>query len=292
MTHLRPLLGLCGVVLGVSAASGCFVRASDDLDVVRRDAVAFPAGARRLVVDSAAGRVTVQGGAAGGIEAAFVVRGKGAKVTTDLITEPDGETVYLEARCTKRWHACAVDWTVTVPSDIEVVVETGSGDVEVSSLAPLPVRVGDGGAAAPDRGPSLQASTGSGDIALDDLELLEGAHLETGSGDLDIDGLRAPGLDLSTGSGDVSAYGLRVPQVSADTGSGSVRLVFEASPRSVSADTGSGEIHVTVPPGSYALDVDTGSGDREVTGIVVDEAAERRIALTTGSGDVTVAAGG
>jgi DUF4097 and DUF4098 domain-containing protein YvlB len=81
---------------------------------------------------------------------------------------------------------CNVDIAVTVPSGVSVTLEVGSGDLELDDmLGTIGASTGSGdilghGLA----GASLDAQTGSGDVALDILEPAEQIQVRTHSGDV------------------------------------------------------------------------------------------------------------
>ncbi|NYD40270.1 DUF4097 family beta strand repeat-containing protein [Nocardioides panaciterrulae] len=132
-----------------------------------------------------------------------------------------------------------LDVVVTLPTDSDLAVKTGSADVTV-----------DGQAAA------CQVRTGSGDVG---LELLTGAGtVTTGSGGIRIREARGE-LRLKSGSGDVT-LGEALAGAAVSTGSGDVEMGRVAGP--VVVKTGSGDL--TVAAASDDLSFMTGSGDLQV----------------------------
>ncbi len=132
-----------------------------------------------------------------------------------------------------------LDVVVTLPTDSDVAVKTGSADVTV-----------DGQAAA------CQVRTGSGEV---ELELLAGpGSVSTGSGSIRIREARGD-LRLKTGSGEVT-LGAIAAGAAVSTGSGDVEIGDAAGP--VVVKTGSGDL--TVAETRDDLSFMTGSGDLQV----------------------------
>lgn len=151
------------------------------------------------------------------------------------------------------WFAfgsCGVDVAVVVPAATAVTLSTGSGDVTAAGLRDV-------------------------------------LDIETGSGQIDIDGASGPSVTLDTGSGSLSARSLDAQRVRAETGSGEVELVADSAPDDLVADTGSGDVLLTLPDVGFAFAIETGSGEESI-GVRQDPAAPRRVTVDTGSGDVTV----
>jgi DUF4097 and DUF4098 domain-containing protein YvlB len=148
-------------------------------------------------------------------------------------------------------------------------VDTGSGDVELESVAELQVR------------------TGSGDVR---VRAMDGGGISTGSGDAYVDETRGP-LKVTSGSGDIVVAEAR-NGAHANTASGDVQLLrVHSGP--VRANTASGDVHVGVAAGTAAwLDVRTLSGDvhSELAGSDEPTEAEQTVQLhvNTASGDITL----
>lgn len=165
-----------------------------------------------------------------------------------------------------------------------VMVDTGSGDVRLSSV----------------EGPEVEVDTGSGEVSLERIRADE-VRVDTGSGAVEGMGILAGALDVDTGSGSIELTGVESPNVVCDTGSGSVRLAFDTDVDRVEIDTGSGSITLRLPESAgAALDAETGSGPinvdlpirltrserRHIRGSLGD--GEGRIHLDTGSGGIRI----
>jgi hypothetical protein len=88
-----------------------------------------------------AGDVTVRAGSAPGVRIKRVVRYRGAQPeTTYRIT---GTELVLDTDC---GNDCSVSFEVTAPEGVAVRGETGSGDVELSGVGVVEVKLGSGAA--------------------------------------------------------------------------------------------------------------------------------------------------
>lgn len=166
----------------------------------------------------------------------------------------DASGIELEADCLWADSQCDVDYDVTIPAGLAVVVSTGSGDISISDVS---------GA----------------------------AQLSTGSGDISVRRVRGPALDVRTGSGNIDLVATESERTVARTGSGDIVAEFSAPPGDVQARTGSGDVTLALPEAAYAVDVNTGSGDRTVE-VINDPGSPRTVVARTGSGDVRVVPAG
>ncbi|WP_028643938.1 DUF4097 family beta strand repeat-containing protein [Nocardioides sp. URHA0020] len=151
-----------------------------------------------------------------------------------------------------------LDVRVTLPTDSNVVVRTGSADISLT---------GDVGTA------KLKSGSGTVHVGAASGPLLT----ETGSGDIRIEQARGA-LKVKSGSGDI-VVGSSTGVVSVSTGSGDVRLGSTGGPTVVK--TGSGDLEVG--ESTHDLSLTTGSGD-----LVVNRAHRGRVTAKGASGDVRV----
>jgi hypothetical protein len=113
---------------------------------------------------------------------------------------------------------------------------------------------------------------------------------QTGSGDVELEGNLGQ-VSLQTGSGDVDADIATTSSLTTSTGSGDMALRFGSAPSLISADSGSGDVDIQVPNGQrYDVDSQTGSGDTDIV-VQRQDAADHRIHVKTGSGDITISGG-
>lgn len=146
---------------------------------------------------------------------------------------------------------CKTNYVLTVPRNVQLTVESSSGDVTVSGLD-------------------------------------TGLNVKTSSGDVDVHDVGGP-LDLRSSSGRLDADGLTSTTVTTSTSSGSATLEFTVAPQSIEAKSSSGDVTIGVPEGTetYKVDTKTSSGD-ESADIKSDPAATRKITARTSSGDVSI----
>ncbi|MFC4784517.1 DUF4097 family beta strand repeat-containing protein [Nocardioides sp. MAHUQ-72] len=149
-----------------------------------------------------------------------------------------------------------LDVTVTVPTDSELVVRTGSAAITVDGVVS-----------------TSQLRSGSGNVHVDTFD--GPSVVETGSGDIRIDEARGE-LRVKSGSGDVN-IGSTAASTAVSTGSGDVELGTSAGPTVVK--TGSGDLKVVDSRSDVSLT--TGSGDLQV-----NAARRGRVTAKGASGDV------
>jgi hypothetical protein len=146
---------------------------------------------------------------------------------------------------------CDVDFTVEVPSDVEVRVDADHGRVRVTQID----------------GP-LDLDTDNGSIEVADV------------------GGR---VTVRTDNGSIDASGLRVDTVTAAADNGSILLEFVEPPQTVEARSDNGNVEVVLPDTEdfYNLDMSTDNGE-ETREIRTDPTSPRRITIETDNGDAIV----
>ncbi|MCB5280213.1 MAG: DUF4097 domain-containing protein [Candidatus Cloacimonetes bacterium] len=113
----------------------------------------------------------------------------------------------------------------TIPQDIALTVDTGSGNVSIADMR---------------SNKNLVLDSGSGSVTISDCQLQE-LVADTGSGDVALRESSVRTLVADTGSGDVTVSNSRITNAEIDTGSGNIRLIgSEIISREF--DTGSGKI--------------------------------------------------
>ena len=173
--------------------------------------------------------------------------------------EMEGNTLVLKEDFNKRSVSGKSTWTLSVPENLEVSFNTGSGNLSVSNLAiNVNSNSGSGDLDAENTNGKFKFNTGSGQAMLSgskgDVEVNSGSgnitvstsegslSLNTGSGDIKLTNLKAA-LSANTGSGDVSANQITLTSVSTfNTGSGDVEVRLSTSPLyNMSLNSGSGD---------------------------------------------------
>ncbi|MEU8263621.1 DUF4097 family beta strand repeat-containing protein [Micromonospora sp. NPDC048999] len=236
--------------------SGCDTLSFSELTYDNIEAVKIT----RITVRPGSGDVTVRGsGAATDVRIKRKVRYQGTQPDTGYrIT---GDELVLDTGCGNR---CSVSWEVTAPEGVTVRGETGSGDITLSQVGAVDVKLGSGDVSVTAAHGDVSAETGSGDITVDDAT--GAVRLHTSSGDVEARRLAA-GVDAETSSGDVT-----------------VELDQPASAR---VHTGSGNVELAVPDGRYRVRTSTGSGETSLA-VTDDPTAALLLDISTGSGDLTI----
>jgi DUF4097 and DUF4098 domain-containing protein YvlB len=151
-----------------------------------------------------------------------------------------------------------LDVLVTLPTDSDVAIKTGSADITVDGT------VGSG-----------KVRSGSGDVLLDTFG--GPAVVETGSGNIQVEVAGAE-LRIKSGSGSIT-IGRVDSAVAVSTGSGDVEIGSAHGPTVVK--TGSGDLKVV--DAQHDVSLTTGSGD-----LVIASASRGRLTAKGASGDIRV----
>jgi hypothetical protein len=173
-----------------------------------------------------------------------------------------------------------IDYEITLPKTSGINASTGSGDVSIQDVgATVRAQSGSGSVRVHGvQGPTT-LGTGSGDIELEQNGPGD-VKAETGSGSVRLQGL-AGALKASTGSGDIEAQGQPTSDWKLSTGSGSVRLIVGNAHFNLDADTGSGSINVSQP-----ITMQGSLNRHHVSGVV--NGGGPTIRVGTGSGDIQI----
>lgn len=175
------------------------------------------------------------------------------------IVEQKGEKLVIKEKYKKGSWKGSARWTITIPDNLDIKFNTGSGDFEAADLDF-----------------TLSMNTGSGDLTLSNIK--GEIYSNSGSGGLDLEGFSGD-LKTNIGSGeiqisDVSGY------VNLNCGSGSIKLSNINA--EIDANVGSGDIKAKEIVLAGSSSFNSGSGD-----IVVDlsESPKHDISVNSGSGD-------
>ncbi|MFJ8582435.1 DUF4097 family beta strand repeat-containing protein [Micromonospora sp. NPDC093277] len=236
--------------------SGCDTLAFRQLDYDNTEAAQIA----RITVRPGSGDVKVHGsGSAAEVRIKRMIRYQGKQPETRY--EINGDELVLDTRC---GHRCSISWDVTVPEGVAVRGEAGSGDIVLSRVGTVDIKLGSGDVSVTTARGDVRAETGSGDIAV--VDATGAVRLHASSGNVQARQLGA-GVDAETSSGDVS--------------------VELAEPAAARVHAGSGNVNLTVPEGRYRVRTSTGSGNSDV-GVTDDPSAALLLDVRTGSGDVTI----
>lgn len=260
-------LALMAVLLAASApamARECAHTAPRnlDLDLNGVKTVMFEIANNALRVDAAPAAAATVGGRACASEAGMLEQ-------LQLTQERRGDKLVVRARREGgRWVSLGSNYAymtleATVPDNIMVQLNVGSGDAWVTGAASLSADVGSGDVEARRiRGP-VTAKVGSGDIELDEIGALH--VLSIGSGDVVARNVRGHVKVGSIGSGDFTVKGARGKVEIGSIGSG------DAEAERVTGDVmvgsiGSGSLEVSDVSGGLTVRA-KGSGDIAHSGV-------------------------
>jgi DUF4097 and DUF4098 domain-containing protein YvlB len=176
-----------------------------------------------------------------------------------------GSVLHISTDCGRH---CTVAYDIQAPPKVAVRGDNGSGDVRLTDVAAVDVRLGSG---------NVEVTNSSADVAV-----------ETGSGNVTVRAV-AGAFRATAGSGNIDARDVMTGPTRVNTGSGDVTLVIDR-PGDVHAEASSGNVKLTVPDGRYRVRATTGAGDTDL-GVRDDPAGEHQLTLDTGSGDITVVSG-
>ncbi len=186
-----------------------------------------------------------------------------------------------ERHSSDRYRNISIDYEVTLPQGSSIEASTGSGDVELQDVgARFKGSSGSGSVRARNLHGPANLETGSGDIELNENAPGD-VRAQTGSGSVRLNGISG-GLKAGTGSGDIEVHGTPASDWKLDTGSGDVRLTLGPSARfNLSASTGSGSIRTEQP-----IAMQGELNHHHVTGSV--NGGGPTVRISTGSGDVDI----
>ena len=176
-----------------------------------------------------------------------------------------GNTLHIS----ERWHGRSqgwVEWTITVPTELEVELSTASGDLTISGLKR-----------------SLEAEAASGDIEVNDCS--GDIEVTTASGDLQIENCRGD-LELSTASGDISLEDI-TGMLEASSASGD--LEADNCSGYLDCGTASGDMTLESITCTESSNFSSASGDIEIG---MDSPPTVDLWLSTASGDIQLRIGG
>lgn len=260
---LRPLLLATACVLAFPsmAADRCEHSRTEapTLDLTGITRVVVEIGSDELVVEPGQPGLSVRHCASTAEELAtsrFTVERRGDTLHLDA---GEGHTVFsLFGNSNYAWR----DITLTLPADLPVALQMGSGDAAIRGLSTLEVDLGSGDVALHQVG-RVQADVGSGDLAVDGATAVA---VDVGSGDAVLKRVQGE-VRASVGSGDIEMVDVG-PLASLSAGSGSI------SAESVRGDAyirsvGSGDVALRGVRGEVRID-SVGSGDVDVQDIEGD----------------------
>lgn len=174
----------------------------------------------------------------------------------------------------------SIQYDITLPRASAISASSGSGDVELQDVGnTVKAQTGSGSVRASGvQGPAT-LGTGSGSIELQHTGPGD-IKAETGSGSIHLNGV-AGALKASTGSGDIQVTGQPTADWKLSTGSGSVHLVVGNAKLNLDADTGSGSVQVAQP-----ITMQGNLNRHHINGVI--NGGGPLVHISTGSGDIKI----
>jgi DUF4097 and DUF4098 domain-containing protein YvlB len=197
------------------------------------------------------------------------------------IVQNGNEITIGERHNSDLYRNISIDYDITLPRSSSLSATTGSGDVDIQDV-----------------GANLKAQSGSGNVHAKGIQ--GPAILGTGSGDIDFQQAAPGDVKAETGSGNIVLRGLS-GALKSSTGSGNIEVDGQPS-TDWKLSTGSGNIHLAIGSGArFNLDADTGSGSINVQQPITMQGSLNRhhvagvvngggptIRANTGSGDIQI----
>jgi Toastrack DUF4097 len=268
MTIPRTLAvaGLAAVTL--AAAAGCNLV----YDTLTDGAVNNTAVTEIRIEGGSGNVVVIPDAGVTGVDLRRTVRYRGAKPAPADTYRIEGGVVTVSTSCAGASRDCSASYELRVPprgtgAGVAVTGSDGSGDVTLTGVGRVDVKIGSGNLEVTDAAGAVTATSGSGNTRLTNV-----------AGD----------VSITASSGNVSGRDLSGDQVTVRVSSGDVTLAVPGT-NNVTAHTSSGNIDVTVPDHSCQVVAHADSGNTRVR-VTSDPTSAHKLDLTTGSGDITVKA--
>lgn len=205
---------------------------------------------------------------------------------TERTSHVDGKALVLDTNCGPR---CSVTYTVTVPAEVAVTGELGSGPIDVRGVSTVSVASQDGAITVRNASGDVTVRTGTGPITLAGVTGAVAAHTtdgaiqttdvrgaisaETRTGPIDVSGAAgevtartvdgairltkvAGKVTAQTTTGPIDGDNLSGTKTSARTVDGAIRLIL-SSVQDVDAHTSTGPVTLTVRPAPEGYRIQT-----------------------------------
>jgi hypothetical protein len=199
-----------------------------------------------------------------------IQKGSGTNVTVlvEFTYDPDDYEVKMEKNVSRlvleekfnaRNMRGSSEWTLTVPDDMEIDFNSGSGNLDLSGLkVEMKFNTGSGDAIAKNVNGELDFNSGSGDF---EFEGVEGeVKANSGSGNHRLKSVNAE-IKANSGSGDVEME-YSSGEFKLNTGSGDVEAENISLMEDGNFNTGSGDVEVSLQSSlDHDINLNSGSGD-------------------------------
>ncbi|HVI60184.1 MAG TPA: hypothetical protein VM619_15100 [Luteimonas sp.] len=229
------------------------------------------AGVKTVVFEIGANEVDVRAGTGNRIEGQACASSENELARLTLSQRKSGDRLVVTARREDGAlgglffgnHYAYMKLHASVPADVMVQLDIGSGDGSVEGVRAASIDVGSGdGRASGIRG-EVTAKVGSGDVVVEDARALH--LLSVGSGDATARNIGGPSRVGSVGSGDLGIRGTRGPVEIGSLGSGDIDLRDIGGGVTVGS-IGSGDVGASSVRGDLVVR-SIGSGDVDHDGV-------------------------
>lgn len=226
------------MALALSALSGCaFLRPVERFS----DETTLTESIATIEIDQPQGEVTVRGDDdATEVSVARTVSYRGDRPDAAEETHEVNGDVLLLGGCGRN---CKVDYTIELPSGVDVRGSTTNGEIELSDVA------------------EVEVTTTNGRI---DLEGVSGRiDVESSNGRITGEDLNGDGIRVQTSNGAIELEVATAQDVEARTSNGSIELTVPSDTYRVTADTSNGRTDIGVANdsnGRFTLDLHTSNG--------------------------------
>src|SRR4051794_1321876 len=225
---MRTLTTLALLTVTLCMASTASADIFGDCSFSEKRSVAAPAaGVTRIVIIGRAGYLHINGRrGAGEVRATGVACASSRDILSDtkLTVSRSGSELRIEAETPDNsgiFSSAKLDFDVTVPENVALRVEDGSGDLTIDNVASVDLTDGSGDTTIRNVIGDVAVRDGSGDMKIDNVS--GNVHVSDGSGDIDVNG--AGSVEISNdGSGDANVVNVKHDVHIGNKGSGSVEV--------------------------------------------------------------------
>ena len=175
------------------------------------------------------------------------------------VMEQAGSTLILKEEFERGSVSGESKWTLTIPQNMELDFNTGSGSLKAEGLAlELKSNSGSGNVALKNTDGEFRLNSGSGNVLLAAIKGEVSAN--SGSGNIEVEGADGE-VNANVGSGNIKIYNAK-GMFSANSGSGHVKADKLVLTDKSSFNSGSGDVKVALAASpTHSLSVNSGSGD-------------------------------
>ncbi len=225
---MRSILKFAVIVAAIVPAAAS-AQWRDDAYSSPRNATVNASGAKRIEIEASAGFLRVKGVSGSEVKITGVARASAQRLLSEirLIAERRGEVVYIKADIEEHnnsWgdnYYRGLDLTIDVPSNIEMEIEDGSGDIEISGTAGLRLTDGSGSIELSNIGGPVKIEDGSGEIQMRNIR--GNVEVNDGSGEIVVRGVTGNFIVDDDGSGSIEGYDVSGSFTVRNDGSGGIK---------------------------------------------------------------------